>query len=82
MTLKNDEKSEELTCRFKIDIRNLTNFDSGTSVSKIYTLIGFFWPKYIIFELKSTKELYFMTLESDVKFEEKLTCASKTKWGI
>ena len=31
MTLKNDEKlSEELTCRFKIDIRNLTNFDSKT----------------------------------------------------
>ena len=26
MTLKNDEKSEEeLTCRFKIDIRNLMN---------------------------------------------------------
>ena len=31
MALKNDEKSEEeLTCCFKIDIRNLTNFDSGT----------------------------------------------------
>ena len=31
MTLKNDEKSEEeLTCCFKIDIRNLTNFDSST----------------------------------------------------
>ena len=29
MTLKNDEKYEvELTCRFKIDTRNLTNFDS------------------------------------------------------
>ena len=29
MTLKNNEKSEEeLTCHFKIDIRNLTNFDS------------------------------------------------------
>ena len=28
MTMKNDEESEEeLTCRFKIDIRNLTNFD-------------------------------------------------------
>ena len=31
MTLKNDEKSEEeLTYCFKIDIRNLTNFDSIT----------------------------------------------------
>ena len=28
MTLKNDKKFEkELTCRFKIDLRNLTNFD-------------------------------------------------------
>ena len=28
MTLKNDEKSEEeLTCRFNIDIKNLTHFD-------------------------------------------------------
>ena len=31
MTLKNYEKSEkELTCRFKIDIRNLTNFELDT----------------------------------------------------
>ena len=31
MTMKNDAKfEEELTCRFKIDMRNLTNFDSST----------------------------------------------------
>ena len=31
MTIKNDEKFEiELTCQFKIDIRNLTNFDPST----------------------------------------------------
>ena len=31
MPLKNDEKpEEELTCRFKIEIRNLTNFDLET----------------------------------------------------
>ena len=29
MTLKNDEKSEKF-CRFKVDIRNLANFDSST----------------------------------------------------
>ena len=53
MTLKNDVKSEEeLTCRFKIDIRNLTNFDSSTWVSKICPLMGCFWPKYIMPELK------------------------------
>ena len=28
MTMKNDTKiEEELTCRFKIDMRNFTNFD-------------------------------------------------------
>ena len=48
-------------------------------VSKIYTLMGYFWPKYIMFELKSMKELYFITLESDAKFEEKMTCAFR-KW--
>ena len=31
MALKNDEKSEEqLTCRYKSDDKNLTNFDSRT----------------------------------------------------
>ena len=39
MTLKNDEKSEEeLTCRFKIDIRNLTSFDLRTRKSQKFTL--------------------------------------------
>ena len=39
MTLKNDEKSkEELTCRFKIDIKNLTNFDTRTQNSQKLTL--------------------------------------------
>ena len=35
MTIKINAKSEEeLTCHFKIDIRNLTNFDSSTQKSK------------------------------------------------
>ena len=35
MTMKNDAKSEEeLTCRFKIDTRNFTNFDPSTRKSK------------------------------------------------
>ena len=60
MTMKNDEKSEEeWTCRFKIDIRNLTNFNSRAwKVSKIYTLIGCFWPKYKMFELKNVQRTY------------------------
>ena len=39
MALKNDDKSEEeLTYHFKIDIRNLTNFDTGTWKSQTFTL--------------------------------------------
>ena len=39
MTLKKDEKSEaELTCSFKIEIKNLTNFDSRTWKSQEFTL--------------------------------------------
>ena len=42
MTMKNDTKmEEELTCRFKTDIRNFTNFDSSTQKSK---QLRFNWP--------------------------------------
>ena len=35
MTLKNNAKfEEEFTCDFKIDMRNLTNFDSSAQKSK------------------------------------------------
>ena len=35
MTMKNDTKiAEELTCRFKIDMRNFRNFDQSTRKSK------------------------------------------------
>ena len=35
MTMKNDAKfKEELTCRFKIDMWNLTNFDPSTQKSQ------------------------------------------------
>ena len=39
MTLKNVGKFEEKsTCQFKIDMRNLTNFDSRTQKSKRFAL--------------------------------------------
>ena len=39
MTLINDEKSEEeLSCCFKIDVRNLTNFDLSTGTSQKFAL--------------------------------------------
>ena len=37
MTMKNDTKiEEELTCHFKIDMRNFTNFDLSFQKSKKY----------------------------------------------
>ena len=39
MTIKNDTKPEiELTCHFKIDMKNLTNFDPNTQKSKKFSL--------------------------------------------
>ena len=39
MKMKNDAKfGEELTCRFKTDMRNLTRLDSSTKKSKKFTL--------------------------------------------
>ena len=39
MTMKNDVKTEEeLTCRFKIDTRNLTNLDTVTRKSPKFAL--------------------------------------------
>ena len=39
MTMKNDAKFEgELTCRFKIDMRNFANFDPSTQESQKFAL--------------------------------------------
>ena len=39
MAMKNDAKfEEELTCQFKIDMRNLTNYDPSTRKSQKFAL--------------------------------------------
>ena len=39
MTMKNDAKfQKELTCHFKIDTRNLTNFDPSNQKSQKFSL--------------------------------------------
>ena len=49
-----------------------------SKISKMCTLMGCFWTKYIMFELKkSIEELCLTALNTDVKFEEKMTCAFK-----
>ena len=77
MTMKNDTKFEEkLTCQFKIDMRNLTNFDASTQNPKnlhfnrlLLTKVYNFWAK------KSIEELCLMAPKTDAKFEGKQTYA-------
>ena len=45
MTMKNDTKTEEKWTCFKIDTRNLTNFDSSTQKSKKLCFNGLFVTK-------------------------------------
>ena len=71
MTLKIDAKFEEKLICFK-NVKNLMKFDSSTQKSCAF--ICSYCAKYLMFDLKSTEELSFMTLKGDAKFEEKLTC--------
>ena len=72
MTMKNDTKiEEELTCRFKIDMRNFTNFDPSTRKPKKIVLNGSLWPKYILFELQKYKGVIFHDTEEICKFWRK-----------
>ena len=74
MILKSGAKfGEKLIFCFKND-KNFVNFDPSTKKSKkICTLIGLFCAKYT-FDLKKYREVYFMTLKSHGRYEEKLTC--------
>ena len=82
MALKGDAKFEEkLTCGLKNDMRNMANFHGALESLKL----GFWWDPLIqcrkSMSLKSTKELYVMTMKNDAKFEEELTCHFKIDMG-
>ena len=76
MTVKNDAKfEEELTRQFKIEMKNLTNFDplknlhfNGLLLNKVYNV----WAK------KGIRELCLMAINIDVTFDGKVTCLLKT----
>ena len=77
MTLKNDPKSKgTLTCGLKNNIRNLFNFHASSRKSKNFNFDGLLLSK--AYKDLDEKELCFMALKSDSKFEEKLTLGSKT----
>ena len=65
MTMKNYAKiEEELSCQFKIDMGKLDEFWSKQSkISKICTIMGCLWPKYIMFELKQYRGVMFYGTE-------------------
>ena len=64
MTLKSDAKfKEKLTCGSKYDMRNLMKFQPTTEKPKNFTLMGYFCPKYIRFELKKYRGVIFLDIE-------------------
>ena len=73
MKLKRDAKfGEESTRHLKIGISNLTNFGPSTQkVSKIFILMGSFWAKYILFELKKYRGVIFHDIEEWCKIWRK-----------
>ena len=61
---------KKLTCCFKYGRRNLVTFNPCTQKFEDFTSAGYFCPKYRRFEQKkNTEELFFMTLNSNAKFE-------------
>ena len=68
----------KLTCAFKNDMRNLANFHQSMFESlKIGTLMGSFYPKQKMYELKIYRGVCVMTMKNDAKFEEESTCPFK-----
>ena len=82
MTVKNDSKFEqEFTCQFKIDIYE--EFDKfwpkHSKISKICTLMGCFWPKYIMFDLNKYRVVMFHDTEFWCKIWRKIDLCFQ-KW--
>ena len=69
MQKEEDEEEEAQTCALKNDMKKLVNFDPPLKRLQICTLMGSFWPKHIVIELKkNTEELCIMILNIDVNF--------------
>ena len=55
---RNTKFGQESTCRFKIDIRNLTNFDLSTQKFQISHFNGFLLNKVYIAQAKKVQRSY------------------------
>ena len=69
MKLKSDTKfGEESTRRFKIGLRNSTNFDlSNRKSHQDFILMGSLWAKFILLELKKYRGVIFHKIEEGYK---------------
>ena len=86
VTLKRDWKFEKkLTCDLQNYMRNLANFDPTLQNIHICTLMGSFWPKYIILGSKIAWGIWWTSLEHSkiLKFAFWETFLSKVHnvWG-
>ena len=71
--MKNGAKfEEELTCHFKIDMRNLMNFDPSTLSLKNFILMSSFSAKYMLLELKKYTRVIFHETEEGYKIWGKI----------
>ena len=61
----------------KNDMKNLTNFDPTLESLKICTLMGFFWSKYLIFQLKKYRGDHYIGLSYRRSMQ-----ALKGKWSV
>ena len=79
MTMKNDTKFEEkLSCHFKVNMRI-----NSSKISKIWSFMGCFWTKYMMFEIKKIQRSYVWwhwILMQNLK--EKWLVLSKMTWRI
>ena len=84
MTLKSDAKlKEKQNCGFRYDMRNLVNFHPTSQKSENFTLMNYFCPRYIRFELKKYREVIFHDPEQWCKiWIDPDLVVSKILWGI
>ena len=84
MTLNSDAIfKEKLICGFKYDMRNFVNFHPTIQKSKNFTLMGYFCPKYMRFELKKIQRSYLSwqwTVMQNLNSPD--LAVSKMAWGI
>ena len=78
MTMNNDAKFEELSIQSRHEEFNEFSLEHS-KISKISTLMGCFWPKNIMFELRKCRGVMFDDTEDWCKIWKKLTFASR-KW--